>query len=178
RTSPTAEWTPSLKCTHEFDEYLNERRYIYENYENYNWKIMFGTLYNLFYEGLHLVEKIIQEWLGGGLKSGEGEWVNTEREVYSNFYNLGIENQPQASLRMNCYPVPAGDQLRVEITSINPGSKTLMLTNLTGQTIRTENINTLSSSLTWDISGIPAGIYIVRLYDQSAAVIVRKIIKQ
>ncbi|MFH0760923.1 MAG: hypothetical protein V2A67_05425, partial [Bacteroidota bacterium] len=25
RTSPTAEWTPSLKCTHEFDEYLNER---------------------------------------------------------------------------------------------------------------------------------------------------------
>jgi len=178
RTSPTTEWTPSMRCTHTFDEYRNERRYIYERYLASEWTIMFGTLYNLFYEGLHLVEKIIQEYLGGGMKSGEGEWVNTQREVYSNFYNLGIEDKPQASLSMNCYPVPAGDQLLIEITSINPGSKTLMLTNLTGQPIRAENINTQSSSLTWDISGIPAGIYIVRLYDQSAAVIVRKIIKQ
>jgi len=178
RTSPTTEWTPDMRCFHEFDQYFNERKYIYEQYVLGQWNVFFGFMVALFYEGLHLVEKMIQEWMGGELKGGSGEFVNTYREVYSSFYNLGKGDRPLEPLALNCFPVPSGDLLRIEVASAGPGSKTLSMTNLAGQPIRMEVVDAMSSTVTWDISRLPSGIYIILLYDKSASVITRKIIKE
>jgi len=116
--------------------------------------------------------------MGGELKGGSGEFVNTYREVYSSFYNLGKGDRPLEPLALNCFPVPSGDLLRIEVASAGPGSKTLSMTNLAGQPIRMEVVDAMSSTVTWDISRLPSGIYIILLYDKSASVITRKIIKE
>lgn len=179
RIDELSPWNPSMRGTHTFDSWGTTIAYYYEQYMNALWTVIFGNMYGLTYVGSNLVQRITQEWQSGSGPEGTtgGDWVNTYKEEYSNFLSLGTENPAKAMLAMNCYPVPAGDHLSVEITSPSPAPKTLVLTNLTGQCIRSEIVNTLSSSITWDISDLPSGMYLVRLYDQSASVITRKIVK-
>lgn len=177
RLNETSPWNPFLRLTDRFDERGNQVEYLQERYMNQLWTLTFGSQYILTYEGTNLTEKIAQDWQSGGLKSGSGEWVNAYRIVYSDFLNLGTGDLQSTSLQMTCYPVPAGDQLTIEIHSVDPTSKTLMLTNLRGQPIREETVSPLSSVVSWDITGLPAGIYLIRLTDPSGRNLLREIIK-
>ena len=170
--------TRSCASRTRFDERGNQVEYLQERYMNQLWTLTFGSQYILTYEGTNLTEKIARDWQSGGLKSGSGEWVNAYRIVYSDFLNLGTGTLQLASLQMNCYPVPADDLLRIEINSTLASPKTLELTSLTGQPVRKEVFDAMSSVFTWEISDLPGGIYLLRLTGENNMRIIHKIVKE
>jgi len=178
RLNETSPWNPFLRLTDRFDERGNQVEYLQERYMNQLWTLTFGSQYILTYEGTNLTEKIARDWQSGGLKSGSGEWVNAYRIVYSDFLNLGTGTLQLASLQMNCYPVPADDLLRIEINSTLASPKTLELTSLTGQPVRKEVFDAMSSVFTWEISDLPGGIYLLRLTGENNMRIIHKIVKE
>gem|GEM_PF-1551758 len=178
RTSETSDWDPRMRYTGSFDDHGNQTEDIYENFSDGGWKVKLGTKNFLAYAGMNLIERIIQEWVEDGLKSGSGDWVNTIREVYSDFYSLGISNLPQVPLEMTCFPVPSIDRIHINVPSTDPGSKILELINLSGQSLRKEVFSSTSNTLTWDIRDLPAGLYLVRLADRTHKPLITKIIKE
>ncbi|MFH0760301.1 MAG: T9SS type A sorting domain-containing protein [Bacteroidota bacterium] len=171
-------WFPVIRCTNGFDSRGNETSLFVDTWQNGAWVTSSGSLFNLTYSGNNLTERITQVWTPGFLKSGSGEWVNSYKDVYSDFYNLGIETTGLPGLELTCYPVPASGRLTIGFNSQNPGIKTIDLLSTTGRLVRRETIAGSEGVVNWDISSLPQGQYLIRLTDASGRNILRKILKQ
>lgn len=174
-----ADYMLQYRMSWRYDSHGNQILNTFELLLNDVWNLMSGDQYLITYENNHAVERVHQKYsAGGGLKVGSPGWANYEKWEYSNFLNLGTGESLNEELKISCYPVPSADQVRIEVSSTSPGSGTLELTSITGQPIRKESVRFLPYSVTWDISNLPRGIYLLRLSGYSIAPIIRTIIKQ
>jgi len=94
--------------------------------------------------------------------------------VLHNDIVTGIESAEEISLRV--YPNPATDILWVEFD--NPGNTQLSLININGQVVMHEMLTeTGTQQVEFNLSGLPAGIYMVRMDHNDTFFIERVIVK-
>lgn len=166
------------RLTSQTDDKGNDILSTVEAWENLMWKLLSGYRNLITYQNDHAVEKVKQDYsTGGSLKSGTPGWLNAEKWEYSDFYNLGIDNPDNLSFRAECYPNPVSDQLEINWSTPRPGGIQLTMMDLQGQPIRSDKLIPQAGRVSWDLSTLPAGVYLVRLTDSAARVITRQIIK-
>jgi len=149
-----------------------------EMWLNNIWTLMTGNQYLITYVNNHAVERIHRKFSAGSPAiSGVQGWTDYAKYEYSNFFNLGVDDPPVSGLVMNCFPVPSRDRIRIEISSAGSGLKVLELASLSGQVFRNEIVDTVDASITWEISDLPGGIYLLRLTGENNMRIIHKIVK-
>ena len=92
----------------------------------------------------------------------------------------GIENKiADAASAISVYPNPATDRVTVGFTLTKPSDITIEAIDLTGKKIATVLSNQLpkgSFNKSWDVSGLPAGIYYLRMEAKGSGVTVQKVL--
>ena len=101
-------------------------------------------------------------------------WNGTILKTSNGGYPFGINNLLSRSISLKIYPNPSSSQVTIE-TSTVPVNGQLSIMNLNGQEVLSRQITEPKPQL--DISGLPSGVYFVRLTSQGM-VKVGKIIKQ
>ncbi len=98
-----------------------------------SWAIFMSTRFTLTYSGNNLTQRITETFAMGT------DWEKTLKEVFSNFASLGtgVNVLPENSLSV--FPNPAGKDVVVHLSMLNPGSVTLTLFSLTGQSVLEES---------------------------------------
>jgi hypothetical protein len=89
----------------------------------------------------------------------------------------GIQDQSlQPSILVNVYPNPAGDLFTVEFVSGNfSGPFIIDLLNTQGKELKRFLISGNSKKITLDVSGVPAGFYLLRIMNKEN-VITKKVL--
>ena len=77
------------------------------------------------------------------------------------------------SSQISIYPDPATDKITIE-TSATQGQSQLSVMNLNGQEVITRQLTQSKTQL--DISGLPGGVYFVRLINERT-IVIRKFVK-
>jgi hypothetical protein len=73
---------------------------------------------------------------------------------------VGIENYTKPEI--NSYPNPASAEINIPLGE-NYGDVSLIVTDMNGKTVKTENVNMTSPLLTVDVTTLPSGLYIFNL---------------
>ncbi len=89
----------------------------------------------------------------------EVDWVRVYKDEQPTS-TITLEESPLLSV----YPNPAKDQVRVTIGG-NPTSVTVSLKDLTGRELAVKQAS--SEELSFDLSGLPSGIYLVTMHEQA-----------
>ena len=166
------------RLTNQNDEIGNDILYTVEAWQNLMWKLLSGYRNLITYQNNHAVEKVRQDYSqGGGFKSGTPGWFDAEKWEYSDFFNLGVDHPTAISFQAECYPNPAADRIEIVWSTPCPGELEMALLNLQGRFIRSDKLMSQAGRLSWDLSTLPAGVYLLRLTDSGGQVITRQIIR-
>jgi hypothetical protein len=165
--------TPYLKGSYRFDTHHNLVLYSQEMQDNGSWRLYFGRQHDITYEGNRAVQRITKEWTVGA-----SSWENATKEVFKNFINLGMEDPVSLSLRLDCYPNPAGDLVTVDYSAFGSQAWKIELIDLSGKPVRTLNPELPAGRITWDIKELPSGLYLIRMSDQMGRTLTRNLIRQ
>ncbi|MFH0760300.1 MAG: T9SS type A sorting domain-containing protein [Bacteroidota bacterium] len=150
----------------------------FELFLNDVWNLISGDQYLITYVNNHAVERIHQKYsTGSELKTGTPGWVNYEKWEYSDFLNVGVDLSPVPGLMLACFPNPATGSVEITYTTPRAGNVKLTLMTLEGKVTRYSQEPGLHGKVSWDLNKLPAGIYVIRLSDQSGKAITQKIIK-
>jgi len=112
----------------------------------------------------------------------EGETFDSEGftdafvSKYSYLYNLSAENTIKEE-SVSIYPVPASDQVTIELADIQDAEVGVKLINIVGQEILNTRFARSANKLTLDLSSIKEGIYLVEITTQNSSVTKRMIKK-
>jgi len=99
----------------------------------------------------------------------------TSASGYATPAKLGINNLSAGENPVSVYPNPANNQVTVSIPAFKAGNNTLIeLLDYQGKLIKKQPI--IKDNTQLNISGIPSGIYVIRLMD-SKGVVIRKFMK-
>lgn len=79
---------------------------------------------------------------------------------------VGID-EPAAHNKVTIYPNPAREKMTLDLGSNNTGPFSVDLINSVGETTRFWNEMGAQASVTYDIRGVPSGLYVVRLRQAS-----------
>ncbi len=89
------------------------------------------------------------------------------------YHNIDVKEVNNVASNISLYPNPA----ITEITITAPNKiKEVSVWNMVGQKECTKECNTLKTEL--NISGLPAGVYFVRVVDEDGGVVVRRVVKE
>jgi hypothetical protein len=77
---------------------------------------------------------------------------------------VGVEEYADSNEKLHVFPNPANDRVRVNWTG---EAASLMLFNSLGQEVRRELLNPWDISSAIDLSALPSGLYVLRLFDGS-----------
>ncbi|MFO7618025.1 MAG: T9SS type A sorting domain-containing protein [Bacteroidales bacterium] len=163
---------PYLKGSYRFDTHHNLVLYTQEMQSSGNWILYFGHQYDITYEGNLAVQRIAKTWAVGA-----SSWENATKEVFKNFINLGMEDPVSLSLRLDCYPNPAGDRVTVDFSAFGSQAWRIELIDLSGKPVRTVNPELPAGRITWDIGGLPPGLFLIRMSDQQGRTLTRNLIR-
>lgn len=100
-------------------------------------------------------------------------WLDNQWPQPTNCAPAGLNDDDLAEALASVYPIPAHQQLHIDIQDVNPGSYSVHLYNLQGRIVLEKQ--TLQQSNTLDISGISKGIYFVQIKSGKGS-LVRKVI--
>ena len=107
------------------------------------------------------------EWLG----QKQPREIIPRSQLYSLDYS-GIESL-QANDCLSIYPNPASGEIWVTGCEMQNGSK-LQIADISGRVIKTQSLNLSDPRM--DISGIPAGVYLVSLIDKNKSIVKKLIV--
>jgi hypothetical protein len=86
-----------------------------------------------------------------------------------NYFATGMEEQNQGIEGFNVYPNPAKNHILLSFKTPLAGKQSVELYSLLGQKIRVYTIENPSGELGMDVSGLPSGIYLIKLIHNSAS---------
>lgn len=101
--------------------------------------------------------------------SGQGVTaaINTALTDLSNACQpVGIDEVTESNISITCYPNPASSVLNVSVTTVTPESVKLEVIGLNGTVysqLELENTNSVSSEAHFDINGLSAGFYMLKV---------------
>ncbi len=133
------------------------------------WFMLSGSKFDITYQGNTPTQQITQEWNGT-------EFVNSTKEVFTNYLNLGINDLTATVMDFDVYPNPASESLNIKIITTGLSAVNLEMISMTGKLVRSEVVSNSSGPHSWDISGLPAGIYSLRMVGANGSVISKKIV--
>jgi hypothetical protein len=166
-------WLNEFRDSITNDEHGNEVAKKTEHWTNNAWVFSSESQYNLTYsETGDLTERIRRYW-----RDDEEGWVNSYREVYSNFLRV-TTSLPVAIAKMtvHVYPNPVTDVLHLN-TDVTE-STLLQLTDITGKVVYTKTLLARSAAVQEiNLSALPAGMYVLSLRNNKTSH-TSKILKQ
>jgi hypothetical protein len=173
-------YTPTARQSFAYDQQGNQTLYSYENWLNNNWSMVRGNQYFLNYDGKNLTERITKEWKKSGpeFKTSGGDWANSLKEVFSQFYILGIENPKLNPERLQVFPCPTTDG-QITISGFHhPGPCEVMVINSLGQIVFSQKVFQSSENIRIDLQGQSTGLYSVSISDHAGRIGLGTIIVQ
>ncbi|MDD3811402.1 MAG: T9SS type A sorting domain-containing protein, partial [Bacteroidales bacterium] len=168
----SSSYIPYMRIVTRYDSHLNMILDTIEMFVVDEWVMMSGVRMDITYEGNRAVQQIQQASFNGG------PWENVMKEVYKNFINLGMEDPLNLSLRLTCYPNPAGDEVILDYSALSSSVWKIEVINLNGKPVRVLNPELPAGRVTLDIQDLPAGFYIIRMIDKMGRTETRQLIKQ
>ncbi len=166
-----SEYTPMMRDISNFDSHGNLILQTSEMWMGVSWYTLSGYQFDITYQGNQATQKITKDWQGN-------TYVNSTKEVFSSFLNLGIGDPANLIFRMDCYPNPAKNELVVQYNAVGFTNLTFQLVDMLGKTIETKTPELSADRLIWNLSEVPAGFYMVRMTDNNGHIKTTKIIKQ
>lgn len=106
----------------------------------------------------------------GGIKLPSPYYISNI--YYEHYFDVGID-ETTTQEKLNVYPNPASSTINVVLDGRRDASITLV--NMTGQTLRSLNLATNTQNAVIDITGVPAGNYILNLTSSNMAPARRKV---
>ncbi|MDX1908055.1 MAG: T9SS type A sorting domain-containing protein [Bacteroidia bacterium] len=111
-------------------------------------------------------------YLGGNFSSAEAYARARYLAVYRKNFFVGLEPVSQADLGVTVYPNPATEYLTITHDRTQTLSYALM--TLTGQTLRQ---GSLELETTLPVGHLPAGMYLLRVYDETHSTVIRVVVR-
>lgn len=167
----TNDYLPMMRDISQNDSHGNLILRTNEFWMGMSWFLSTGSQYDITYQGDNATQRITKKWSGVA-------YNNETKEVFSSFINLGIDDPTSLFLSLDCFPNPANDVLIIRYNALSSITRSIELVDMLGKTLITQAPQLSAQRLTWDISEIPAGVYLVRMTDNYGQVVIRKIIKQ
>jgi hypothetical protein len=87
-----------------------------------------------------------------------------------------VNSISQGGLQYNIFPNPTSGILNIDLENINERNSKIQITNVMGQIIISENIN--SKHLSFNMQNFSAGIYFVKIIENDHIIATQKIVKQ
>ncbi len=135
------------------------------------WFTLSGSKFDITYQGNNPTQQITQTWDGT-------QFVNSTKEVFTNYLNLGVGDIIADILSFDVYPNPATESLTIKVTGENPSGARIEVISITGKVVRSAGLLHSDNQLNLDIASLQAGVYAVRLVSSNGSVISKKILKQ
>ncbi|MCX6233579.1 MAG: T9SS type A sorting domain-containing protein [Bacteroidetes bacterium] len=166
-------WVYSIRTTMIMEGGMPQS-YKTETWQGGLWVPTDGFLYLYTFNDIDLTQLIIQV-----LDPEALNYVNNTKYVYSNFLHITGVNDTPANKRITIYPNPVTDNLNFVIDKMNGIILSLEILNIAGQKVYSEEISNVpgSGSFTVNLTGIPKGVYFVRITGANESRISRFIIE-
>jgi len=132
-----------------------------------------NLVYNIDYRQIYT--SVIQDWFEGDnealIQTGFSDWVNSKLPIVA---STGVSDYIPGKnpTSLNLYPNPASDRIYLQYSIGFRGTVTLHILDSSGRKLKsqTENASFGSNTLTWNVTDLKAGIYVVQMIHQGKAV--------
>ncbi|UOQ52898.1 T9SS type A sorting domain-containing protein [Hymenobacter cellulosivorans] len=164
-------WQNSVREKHTFDAQGNNTEYLSEEWRNNAWSLEYGQRSMLRYaatgEVLRLLTQVYEP-------SRATTYVNSNLYTYSAFVLLSNKRQTAKALVAEAYPNPTTGSVTLRWDG---AARTAAVLNPMGQTVRTVQLPASTTTHTFDMSALPAGVYSIRL-QTAAGTATQRLVKQ
>jgi hypothetical protein len=164
-------WVNSERTTMIVEGGMPQESYI-ETWLGGLWVRTEGSKYFYTFNDIDLTQLIIQEFNPETLI-----YVNSTKEVFSNFLHITGVNDTPADKQIKMFPNPVTDKLNIVIDKMNGTVLSLEILNIEGQKVYSEEISNVSGSFTVNLTGIPQGIYLLKITGDNESRISRFVVE-
>jgi hypothetical protein len=140
-----------------------------------DWKVFDGTAYSIVDSLVYFVTDVnhdIYKLVFTAFDRPNGKIVFKKGKVSS----LGVNGNKVSPNGLAIYPNPANDRLNISIPPVTSGMTILTLNDLSGRTIRKEEVDANTTILTWDVSALTSGIYVIQASSGSGTTVKKVVI--
>lgn len=168
-------WFPLSRMTTENDEHGNAILDLFEYFSS-EWMIISGFQFDLTYQGNNVTQRITRAYAFGTKTSG-GDWVNQQKEVFSDFASLSTGSLEKPDADVTVYPNPASSELNILLEGIRTEQCQISVIDMLGASVHDEIIQISGDrQVRIPVHQLKSGVYFIKVWDHKDLVDIRKIL--
>ncbi|UOQ72117.1 T9SS type A sorting domain-containing protein [Hymenobacter cellulosilyticus] len=167
----TGTWQNTFRDKHTYDTQGYNTEYTSEEWKNNAWSLEFGQRLVLRYAATGELLRLLSQVYEPNRSTG---YINSDLYTYSAFVLLTNKSKAAGALAAEAYPNPTTGPVTLRW---NGAARSAEVLNPLGQTVRTVVLPAGTTAHTFDMNGLPAGVYSIRL-QTTAGIVNQRLVKQ
>lgn len=168
----TESYLESMRVRQENDSHRNQTLMTSESKVLDDWMMVTGHQYTNTYVNDHLTERITDMYSFGG------SWVHTQKDLFSAFASLGMDDPDMLNPGWRVFPNPTQGLVHLQSVQAIDKPVNCQLLDSQGNVISERQYVSHTPVRHWDLSDLPAGTYFFIIRESQQAPVVKPIVIQ